>query len=74
MNEETKQKALEPFFTIKRNSGTGLGLIQVYGFVERSSGSVTIESELGVGTTIELLLPVWTSVYANKKDETIIIK
>lgn len=69
MNEETKQKALEPFFTTKGNSGTGLGLSQVYGFVERSSGCVTIESELGLGTTIELLLPVSTAINTREKND-----
>ena len=51
-------RVVEPFFTTKGpDKGTGLGLSQVYGFARRSAGTVTIDSEVGRGTTVTLYLP-----------------
>jgi hypothetical protein len=51
-------KVFDPFFTTKQaDKGSGLGLSQVHGFAHQSGGTVTIESELGRGTTITLYLP-----------------
>jgi two-component system, NtrC family, sensor kinase len=57
MTPDVLKRALEPFFTTKGNKGTGLGLSQVYGFVRQSGGDVRIESQVGVGTTIDLFFP-----------------
>jgi signal transduction histidine kinase/CheY-like chemotaxis protein len=58
MTPDALEKAFEPFFTTKEvGRGTGLGLSQVYGFVQAAGGSVSIDSEPGVGTTIRMLLP-----------------
>jgi CheY-like chemotaxis protein len=58
MDEETRRRCLEPFFSTKGRHGTGLGLAMVYGVVERHEGDIEIESEPGKGTTIRLLFPV----------------
>ena len=58
MDETTLRRAAEPFFTTKlHGEGTGLGLSMAKGFAEQSGGSLAIKSELGCGTTIDLLLP-----------------
>ncbi|AXS42008.1 PAS domain S-box protein [Breoghania sp. L-A4] len=52
------EHAMEPFFTTKSvGEGSGLGLSMVYGFANQSGGGMTIESALGVGTTVSIYLP-----------------
>ena len=57
MDEATRTRCLEPFFTTKGERGTGLGLAMVYGMLERHGGEVQIESEPGRGTSIRLNFP-----------------
>jgi PAS domain S-box-containing protein len=58
MDTDTLTKAFEPFFTTKDvGKGSGLGLSMVYGFTQQSNGKVYITSELGRGTTVEMLFP-----------------
>ena len=58
MSAEVLQHAFDPFFTTKESTrGSGLGLSTVYGFIKQSGGHVTISSELGHGTTVEMYLP-----------------
>jgi CheY-like chemotaxis protein len=54
MDEDTRRRCLEPFFTTKGERGTGLGLAMVYGTMQRHSADIEIESAAGVGTTMRL--------------------
>jgi signal transduction histidine kinase len=61
MDAETRRRATEPFFTTKGpGKGTGLGLSMIHGLAGQSGGAVQIESQPGVGTTVEMWLPVST--------------
>ncbi len=70
MDEEVRRRATDPFFTTKAtNSGTGLGLSMVYGFVQQSYGRLRIYSEVGQGTTVRMFLRRGVSV--EEKDEAV---
>jgi signal transduction histidine kinase len=58
MDEETRRRCLEPFFTTKGDRGTGLGLAMVYGMTERHGVQLTIDSVVGKGTTVRLQFAV----------------
>jgi len=64
MHEATKEQIFDPFFSTKGNEGTGLGLSQVYGFVERNGGDIDVSSELGKGTQLVLYSPCYYDLEA----------
>jgi signal transduction histidine kinase len=61
MDDDTRRRCLEPFYTTKGERGTGLGLAMVYGMVQRHSAELDIESAVGAGTTVRLSFPAFTA-------------
>jgi PAS domain S-box-containing protein len=62
MDEETRRRCLEPFYTTKGERGTGLGLAMVFGMVQRHSADLEIDSAEGAGTIMRLIFPVPVTV------------
>lgn len=58
MDEETRRRCLEPFFTTKGERGTGLGLAMVYGIIERHGAHIEIDTAPGRGSTFRLGFPL----------------
>ncbi len=58
MPEEVKRKIFEPFVTYGKKHGTGLGMSIVKKVIDDHKGKIEIESELGKGTTIRMMLPI----------------
>ena len=70
MPEEVRRRALEPFFTTKGPKATGLGLSVAYGTVQRYGGTLTVESNEGQGTSVEVSLPTASAAASVAKTST----
>ena len=72
MPADVQARVFEPFFTTKESGrGSGLGLSMVHGFATQSGGAITIDSRLGYGTRVELVLPAATpGAYAEAPGES----
>ena len=62
MDEDTRRKCLEPFYTTKGERGTGLGLAMVYGMIQRHSAELEIHSVKGEGTRMRLLFASYSAI------------
>jgi CheY-like chemotaxis protein len=58
MSKETLSRIFEPFFTTKGPEGSGLGMSVVHGLIKDHGGAITVESEPGKGTKVEVYFPV----------------
>ena len=64
MTEEVRMRVFDPFFTTKDHLGMGLGLAVSYGIIRRHEGTVDVESQLGIGSTFRIRLPIPTATEA----------
>jgi signal transduction histidine kinase len=62
-------RIFDPFFTTKPiGQGTGLGLSLSYGIVRRHGGRIEVESDVGVGTTFRVWLPIWQTEQSSQAE------
>ena len=76
MDEDTRRRCLEPFYTTKGERGTGLGLAMVYGMIQRHSAELEIDSVPGKGTTVRLNFSAVSSsaVSAPRAKSAVVVK
>jgi len=69
MDEGTRRRCLEPFFTTKGERGTGLGLAMVYGAVQRHNAELEIDSAPGEGTCVRIIFPPSAVMPASRNED-----
>jgi len=67
IDKALREKVFEPFFSTKGDVGNGLGLSQVFAFMQRSGGTINLYSQVGVGTQFNLYFPRYLSPDVEKK-------
>jgi two-component system cell cycle sensor histidine kinase/response regulator CckA len=70
MDDEVKARLFEPYFTTKKQGGTGLGLTTVFAIVKSLGGAIEVSSQKGVGTEFRVVLPVVDELQAKQQTET----
>jgi CheY-like chemotaxis protein len=58
MNQEVLERIFQPYFSTKKDKGSGLGLSVVHGIVHSHKGCITVESELGKGSSFHVFFPL----------------
>ena len=58
MPREVLRHIFEPFYSTKKDKGTGLGMFITYGIVRRLGGDIRVDSEEGRGSTVRVTLPL----------------
>lgn len=70
IDESVRAHLFEPFFTTKMGKGTGIGLATVHDIVTSNGGLIHVQSEVGSGTRISLLLPLAAEVAADSSEDS----